>query len=120
VQLGADEAVDYRSQDFEDMYKNDPFDAVVDLIGGRAPFAAGNPLPQMQCPHSPFFGVVQLLALISFLKQVTPLNIAGRRHRSALFLTLVCQFRYISYCCDDLCTKAPSYNANVAIQARRS
>ena len=35
LQLGADVAVDYKSQDFEQMYRDNPFDAVIDLIGGR-------------------------------------------------------------------------------------
>ena len=32
--LGADKAVDYTKQKFEEIYKDAPFDCVVDLIGG--------------------------------------------------------------------------------------
>ena len=35
LQLGADVAVDYKTQDFVQMYRDNPFDAVIDLIGGR-------------------------------------------------------------------------------------
>lgn len=33
--LGADEVVDYTKEDFAEKYKDDPFDAIVDLIGGE-------------------------------------------------------------------------------------
>ncbi len=33
-ELGADVAIDYNTQHFEEVCKNDPFDAVIDLIGG--------------------------------------------------------------------------------------
>ena len=33
-ELGADEAVDYTKQKFEEVYKDAPFDCVVDLVGG--------------------------------------------------------------------------------------
>jgi NADPH:quinone reductase-like Zn-dependent oxidoreductase len=38
--LGADEVVDYSTQDFFELYKEQPFDAVLDLMGGEAQPAA--------------------------------------------------------------------------------
>ena len=35
-ELGADEAVDYRSQDFAELYKDAPFDFIFDSIGGES------------------------------------------------------------------------------------
>lgn len=32
--LGADECVDYHKDKFEEVYAHDPFDVIVDLIGG--------------------------------------------------------------------------------------
>lgn len=32
--LGADETVDYRSQDFAELYKDRPFDFIFDSVGG--------------------------------------------------------------------------------------
>lgn len=33
-ELGADEVVDYTKQTVDQVYKNNPFDAVIDQIGG--------------------------------------------------------------------------------------
>ncbi len=33
-ELGADEAVDYTEQRFEEVYRNNPFDGVIDCLGG--------------------------------------------------------------------------------------
>ena len=33
--LGADECVDYKKDRFEELYANDPFDVVLDLVGGE-------------------------------------------------------------------------------------
>ena len=33
-ELGADEAVDYTEQRFEEVYRGRPFDAVIDAVGG--------------------------------------------------------------------------------------
>ena len=33
--LGADAVVDYTKDKFEEMYANDPFDVVLDLVGGE-------------------------------------------------------------------------------------
>ena len=35
--LGADEALDYTKERFEEVYANDPFDVVLDLVGGKVP-----------------------------------------------------------------------------------
>lgn len=40
-ELGADEAVDYTTQKFEEIYKDAPFDCVVDLIGGGRSLITG-------------------------------------------------------------------------------
>lgn len=32
--LGADKCVDYKKENFEELYANDPFDVILDLIGG--------------------------------------------------------------------------------------
>lgn len=33
-ELGADEVVDYRTEDFAERYKDKPFDLVIDSLGG--------------------------------------------------------------------------------------
>ena len=33
--LGADEVVDYKKQSVDQLFRNNPFDAVVDQIGGQ-------------------------------------------------------------------------------------
>ena len=37
-ELGADETVNYRKQDFADVYKDKPFDYIFDSVGGKARF----------------------------------------------------------------------------------
>ena len=37
--LGADECVDYKKDRFEDLYASDPFDVVLDLVGGELSLA---------------------------------------------------------------------------------
>jgi len=38
-ELGADETINYREQDFADVYKDKPFDYIFDSVGGEACFA---------------------------------------------------------------------------------
>lgn len=38
-ELGADETINYREQDFADVYKDKPFDYIFDSVGGKALFA---------------------------------------------------------------------------------
>jgi len=38
-ELGADETINYREQDFADIYKDKPFDYIFDSVGGEACFA---------------------------------------------------------------------------------
>jgi len=38
-ELGADETINYREQDFADVYKDKPFDYIFDSVGGKARFA---------------------------------------------------------------------------------
>ena len=35
-ELGADEVIDYRQQSVDQVFKDNPFDAVVDQIGGES------------------------------------------------------------------------------------
>ncbi len=38
-ELGADETINYRKQDFADVYKDKPFDYIFDSVGGKAYFS---------------------------------------------------------------------------------
>jgi hypothetical protein len=55
-ELGADEVVDYSSQDFSEIYKDQPFDVVLDLMGGggaaRLPACLGVVLGMKGCVPS--------------------------------------------------------------------
>ncbi len=42
--LGADETVNYREQDFSEVYKDKPFDFIFDSIGGMTGRGTGNSL----------------------------------------------------------------------------
>ena len=56
--LGADEVVDYKKQSVDQLFRNNPFDAVVDQIGGM-------PLPHFDCacPLHTVLGCAALLLL---------------------------------------------------------
>jgi hypothetical protein len=42
-ELGADQVVDYSSQCFEEVYKDRPFDGIIDVIGGESPWLSRAP-----------------------------------------------------------------------------
>ena len=44
--VGADEVVDYTKEDFSEKYKDKPFDAIVDLIGGDVELKSYNVLKE--------------------------------------------------------------------------
>ena len=44
--VGADEVVDYTKEDFSEKYKDKPFDAIVDLIGGDVELRSYNVLKE--------------------------------------------------------------------------
>ena len=41
-ELGADETVNYREQDFAEVYKDKPFDFIFDSVGGMTALAIGS------------------------------------------------------------------------------
>jgi NADPH:quinone reductase-like Zn-dependent oxidoreductase len=43
-ELGTDETVNYREQDFAEVYKDKPFDFIFDSIGGMAAHSMGTSL----------------------------------------------------------------------------
>ena len=43
--MGADEVIDYKTQRFEEVCKGQPFDCVVDSVGGRLPHSIADALP---------------------------------------------------------------------------